>query len=244
MRLLQLSDCHLFADHAQTGYGVNPYQSLSRVLECAAGESPDYVIITGDVSGDNSEESYRHFLSLMNQYLPGCEWRVIAGNHDSNAHFEAIFADHILHAGNAWCIKNWKVHGLDTRFQGARGQILPAELQAVSADINSTADCFHLLALHHHVVPTGSWMDKHALENPQDLLAWLESATGIALAIHGHVHAGLCYEAAGIPVLSVPSTCWQWQLGPEFGTAALPPGFREIMLSPDGEWTSSVRRIE
>ena len=66
MRLLQLSDCHLFADHAQTGYGVNPYQSLSRVLECAAGESPDYVIITGDVSGDNSEESYRHFLSLMN----------------------------------------------------------------------------------------------------------------------------------------------------------------------------------
>ena len=75
IRLCQISDCHLFADPSSVGYGdVNPYESLYRVLAQVAHSAPDGVIVTGDISGDDSEQSYAHFLALMTKHLGNIPW--------------------------------------------------------------------------------------------------------------------------------------------------------------------------
>ena len=102
MRLVQISDCHLLADKHQALYDINPYDSLEQVLSLIAENPPNALIATGDISGDDSAESYGHFIALMTRYLPACPWRVIAGNHDSNAQFLPSLSGYVLEAGSSW----------------------------------------------------------------------------------------------------------------------------------------------
>ena len=244
MRLVQISDCHLLADKHQALYDINPYDSLEQVLSLIAENPPNALIATGDISGDDSAESYGHFIALMTRYLPACPWRVIAGNHDSNAQFLPSLSGYVLEAGSSWALGEWRIHGLDTRFVDARGKVQSEELAAVGNDIVAHQKANHLLALHHNPVITNSWMDKHLLENADALKAWLSNYPQIAGIIHGHIHAETETTFAGVPEVSVPSTCWQWDLAPEFAVDDAAPGFREISLSPDGKWTSTIRRVD
>ncbi len=86
MTLIQISDCHLLESPARSGYGdINPLQSLETVLETVVSLDVDGVLVTGDISGDDSEQSYQHFIQAINQHLPDIPVKVIAGNHDNNA---------------------------------------------------------------------------------------------------------------------------------------------------------------
>ena len=243
MRLVQISDCHLLADKQLALYDVNPYDSLERVLSRIAQNQPEALIATGDISGDESAESYGHFIELVTRYLPVCDWRVIPGNHDSNAHFLPSFSGHLLQAGTSWKLGEWRIHGLDTRFEEARGTVRSDELAAITNDIVAHDSASHLLALHHNPVQTNSWMDRHLLENASALENWLSRYPQIAGIIHGHIHSEAETTLSGLPVKSVPSTCWQWDLTPDFAVDQTAPGFREINLLPEGKWTSTVRRV-
>ena len=59
IRLLHLSDCHLFADVSRSGYGqVNPFSSLKSLLKRAFANKVNHfgveaIVVTGDISGDN-----------------------------------------------------------------------------------------------------------------------------------------------------------------------------------------------
>ena len=92
--LIQLSDCHLLKGKDKTGYaGIAPYDSLARVLsdiqnyivQEVASEPQQrakhqvVVLVTGDISGDNSPESYQHFIALMEQHIEpaNIEWFVV-----------------------------------------------------------------------------------------------------------------------------------------------------------------------
>ncbi|MEG3767543.1 metallophosphoesterase family protein [Alteromonas sp. 14N.309.X.WAT.G.H12] len=242
-RLVQLSDCHLCADHNRSFYNVNPYEALKRVLHQVVGEKPDCVLITGDISGDDSRQSYQHFLTMMDHFLPDCPWRVIPGNHDATPLFSDVFTGTQLTAGRPWTLHNWQVHGLDTRFVDARGKIDEKQLAAVTKAMESHPHGGHLLALHHHIAPTGSWMDKHSLANPEVLLSWLGQNHKPVLLIHGHIHAPLQYTLGKSTVLAAPSTCWQWALNDAFAVAPSPPGYRLIELLDDGTWSSWIRRV-
>lgn len=244
MRLAQLSDCHLLADKQASLYQVNPYQSLVKVLQLVALQQPDAVLITGDISGDDTPASYSHLIQAMAEYLPGVPWKVIAGNHDNNSCFSDYLGEAELRANAPWALQNWLVHGLDTRFKGAKGQIREAELRAIENNIHASPKSMnHILVLHHHLVPTQSWMDKHALENGELLLNWLDKMPEVLLVLHGHIHAERSSRFTHATVLSTPSTCWQWQMSPEFAVEQQPPGYREFHLCQYGEWSSTVRRV-
>ncbi|MCP4949366.1 MAG: hypothetical protein GY923_17890, partial [Aestuariibacter sp.] len=91
MTLIQISDCHLLESPARSGYGdINPLQSLEAVLKTVASLDVDGVLVTGDISGDDSEQSYQHFIQAINQHLPDIPVKVIAGNHDNNRHFDTL----------------------------------------------------------------------------------------------------------------------------------------------------------
>ena len=81
--------------------GIAPYKSLARVLSSVreyvvdsvdiknyvaqkAASEPEQrakhqviVLVTGDISGDNSPESYEHFIALMEQYIEPAKYRMV-----------------------------------------------------------------------------------------------------------------------------------------------------------------------
>lgn len=231
MKLIQLSDCHLLENPEREGYGgINPLQSLLAVLNLVATQKPDGIIVTGDISGDDSDASYQFFIDALNQWLPDVPVKVIAGNHDNNPLFNLRLAPWLLTADTCWEFGDWCIHGLDTRSTGTLGIINPNQLQQISTQIQQHAEKQHLLALHHHPVATYSWMDKHALQGVPLLEAWLAEHP-VAALLHGHIHADNLASLAGRPVYGAPSTCWQWALTPEFGLADVAPGFRQFNLT-------------
>lgn len=244
MKLVQLTDCHLLSNITDTAYGqINPYQTLTACLQQAISEQPDGLLFTGDISGDNSAASYKYFLALLDQVARDVPWRVIAGNHDVNDSFEVYLANHLLRAGKPWQIGNWFMHGLDSTYQQASGRVEPEQLAATSEHLQLHPHDYHWLCLHHHLVPTGSWMDRHALTNAADVQQWLTAHPHIQGVIHGHIHTALRSEVDQRPVLSAPSTCWQWKMAPDFGVTEDKPGYRVLSLHADGRWSTQVRRI-
>lgn len=245
IRLCQISDCHLFADPSSVGYGdVNPYESLYRVLVQVAHSAPDGVIVTGDISGDDSEQSYAHFLALMTKHLGDIPWWVIPGNHDNNSFFNEMLSARFLPLVSGVTIGNWMLWGADTRSMAGKGHISRAWLEQQAKQMNHVSGRHHLLVIHHHPIATDSWMDKHCLEGAGDFLDWLKSIDNLPLVIHGHIHHASAKVWHGTSILSAPSTCWQWAMKPEFGVATCAPGYRQLVLNQDGQWRSEVRRCQ
>ena len=243
MKLIQISDCHLFASPELSAYGdINPAQSLTAVLIAALEQQPDGLLFTGDISGDDSVASYQLFITLLNRWAGGIPWRVIPGNHDNNPYFDQVLKANWLQSDTPWVFKGKYIHGLDTRLEGTLGMIDEKQLASVAGSIATAPDAGHLLAIHHHPVATGSWMDNHALQNTEALARWLAEQP-VKAVVHGHIHAENQAQLSDIPVLGVPSSCWQWQLSSEFGLASEKPGLRVIEWAENGTFTSRIHRI-
>ena len=61
IRLVQISDPHIYANKEKTLLGVNTYQSFSAVLDLIKTDStpPDLILLTGDLAQDHSEAAYQ-----------------------------------------------------------------------------------------------------------------------------------------------------------------------------------------
>jgi Icc protein len=104
MKIVQISDCHLFSDNKKVGYQqINPYQSLSRVLKKVNELKPALVIACGDISSDKTLDSYRHFSSLWESSKLACKLIVMPGNHDDVEVMQGHFAPHHLSLGGTIC---------------------------------------------------------------------------------------------------------------------------------------------
>ena len=243
VKLYQISDCHLLASRQRTAYGdINPYDTLQVVLRDIAQYDPDVVLVTGDISGDDSEASYQHFVTLMSSFLPDTPWYVIPGNHDNNPFFDKYLASRFLPLENGVAVGPWMLWGIDTRGEGAKGQITASTLGELSSLVNPISDAHHLLAIHHHPIATASWMDKHYLDGADQFLDWLAQQSQIELVMHGHIHHAVEHKVDNKSIVSSPSTCWQWAMQKAFGLADERPGYRQFTLHTDGRWQSEVRR--
>ncbi|GGF84961.1 metallophosphoesterase family protein [Alteromonas lipolytica] len=243
MKLVQISDCHLFASAHTLGYGnINPALSLQSVLALALQQQPDGLLFTGDISGDDSAQSYQLFSDILTRCCPGVPWRVIPGNHDNNPYFDQALGANWLQAGQPWRLDGVMVHGLDTRYTGTQGIIVPHQLDAITKAIVSEPEINHVLAIHHHPVATNSWMDNHALHGVDALARWLTEQP-VSLVLHGHIHADTQAELSATPILGVPSSSWQWQLSAEFGLAPSQAGLRLIESDENHRLSSRIIRI-
>ena len=264
--LFQISDCHLLKSKDKTGYkDIAPFHSLEAVLKAVQadvrkvhkldGNKPVIVLVTGDISGDNSKESYHLFVSLMRQYIEAASvsWYAIAGNHDNNPYFDFMLDGHLLTAGTPLQIGSWLLHGCDTRhpnnLHGAVGKVKQEDVFAIAnacekSRLNNNPKN-HLVALHHHIKPSNSWMDKHALEGAEQIEALASAQPGIKAVLHGHVHSPIRQSIGhyATPSFGCPSSCWQWAMEEAFGISNEDPGYQSIMLSDNGDITVDVRRV-
>ncbi|MCU7553027.1 metallophosphoesterase [Alteromonas sp. ASW11-19] len=243
-RLIQLTDLHLYADKSRRGYAdINPYDSFRQVLTSVRDRRPDGIIVTGDISGDDSAASYQHFLTLMDETVPATPWMVIPGNHDDNQAFDDALMDHQLTPRQPLALGNWQIHGLDTRFEGARGKVSARQLRETADTISQHVSQYHMVAIHHHIEPTLSWMDTHSLVNALTVRRWLQDTPGIRAVMHGHIHDASEHQLGAQVILSAPATCWQFAMTAKFGVTNDAPGFREFLLYDDGTWQSVIRRL-
>ena len=66
-QILHLTDSHLFADSKQTLMGVATQDSFASVVAHvrASNTCPDLILLTGDISQDNTFESYQYCLEQI-----------------------------------------------------------------------------------------------------------------------------------------------------------------------------------
>ncbi len=249
VRILQITDPHLFAlDNGQL-LGVNTSQSFQAVLDAIQQTAFDYdfVLATGDLVQDHNREAYHRFAKMVKPLQKPIFW--VEGNHDiqpqmRNAlamYAQMQMAKHIL-AGDKWQIilLNSQIHGLP------KGELAQDQLAFLNAKLTAYPNRYSLVVLHHNVLPTQSaWLDQHSLANADELAAVLAPFQNVKAILHGHIHQEVDAQWHGYRVLATPSTCIQFKPNCDtFTLDAVPQGWRELNLMPDGSIETIVKRLD
>lgn len=244
LTIAHISDCHLFADQQQVGYGqINPYLSLHSVFAQITAQQVDVVIASGDISGDASGQSYRHFHQLWQQ--SGCQAHLIVlpGNHDNEELLADVVSNQRTWPSPQFRAHNWQVHGLNSKTSDTQGTIHAEQLDIMAQRLAEYPDSHHLLAVHHHPIACGGWMDAHSWLNRDLFMEFVARHPQIKMVLYGHIHHASEHQRQHCRFMSVPSTCWQWANQADFGLSDEQPGFRLLALHPNGQFASQVKWI-
>jgi Icc protein len=247
MKIIQISDCHLFADNQKVGYNnINPFQSLKHILAEVKTQQPDVLLITGDISGDGSGQSYQHFSGLIHETKSDCQIGIIPGNHDNQAQLKANVFEKYLWLNNPRIVlpNQWHIHLLDTQYQQTIGRISVDSLTSLAEYLSQHTHDYHLLATHHHAVPCGGWMDKHEWKNRRVFNTIVAKNPSIKGVVYGHIHMAIEQQIDQCLYMACPSTCWQFANQETFATNDLMPGYRVINLLKNGQINTFTVRIK
>ena len=159
VRVLQISDTHLFSLKDGRIKGVNSFQSLERVLAKAfdTHKQIDFVVLTGDLSQDETVESYTNLAELIAPYHPRIFY--IPGNHDDKGLMKQVFAPYpSLLPGSSLNLGDWTFVFLDTALEGrAEGVLSELELSRL-VDVQDHSRANHLAIFLQPLENDGKWV--------------------------------------------------------------------------------------
>jgi Icc protein len=237
IRVLHLTDPHLFADSSGELRGTVTAESLQRVLDHynASDWRADRVLITGDLIQDDSAAAYDRFRDLL---IPlNLRMHCVPGNHDVRDLMQVI----CRRPPFSYCaneeIRNWLLVGLDSCVSGqAGGEVSADELSRFDLAVGASSAKYIMVFLHHPPLPMGSaWLDTVGMKNGDALLQRLQAAGRVRMLVFGHVHQPFDAEHYGIHILGTPSTCRQFKSGSDvFAVDDRAPAYRRITLHADG----------
>ena len=251
VHMLQITDLHLFADPESRLQGIPTRETFKDVLAHirSSQRTFDAVVITGDLTHDEQRESYRAVRGLLGDLLPACS--IIPGNHDDRALMREVFPETISAAEGPLTfsrrLSDWQLIGLDSHWPGeVAGMIEPEQLQWLDAELADCADRSAAVFLHHPPVPVNCvWLDRIALEDPQQLLDVLARHAHVRLVCAGHVHHQFEGRIGSVPFLTTPSTGVQFiPEGEEPAYDSQPPGYRIFRFEQETVHTEVIRLPE
>ncbi|AQS40173.1 putative phosphohydrolase [Shewanella psychrophila] len=250
VRIVQVTDPHLFADPNSQLLGVNTAKSLESVLNTikAVDYPADLMLATGDISQDYSGESYHNFVRAVAPLDMPCHY--LPGNHDDprvmNLHMQGakIFGQRRILAGN------WQIIMLDSTVRGKPGgHMSDDEIEIIKSAVADRPERHTLLVMHHNpILVKCRWLDQHCMDNGSDFIEQVAQIPQVKGLLWGHVHQELDKEHQGqhgiIHLMSTPSTCIQFKpLSSYFALDALQPGYRLLELKADGTMMTNVYRV-
>jgi 3',5'-cyclic-AMP phosphodiesterase len=246
MRIVQISDVHLFADTEADLLGLNTAKSFEAVVNLVKQQqsSPDMIILSGDIAQDYSTEAYSHVAKMMQIFTCPIYW--FAGNHDVPDVMQKVFSTTHLKDDKAILLGDWLIVLLNSHFpKHVAGQLGRSELSRLDYYLTQHPTKHALVFLHHHPIMVGSkWLDISGLQNPDDFFAVIDSHPQVRSIFCGHVHQVFETQRQGVSIISAPSTCIQFLPGSqEFALDSLAPGYRWIDLQPDGVFHTDVERV-
>ncbi|MCU5771681.1 3',5'-cyclic-AMP phosphodiesterase [Erwiniaceae bacterium BAC15a-03b] len=248
IRILQITDTHLFAGKNETLLGVNTWASYNAVLEAieAEGRYYDLIVATGDLAQDHTVEAYQHFAEGISRLPAPCVW--LPGNHDFQpAMFNTLAEAAIADAKHVLLGEHWQVVLLDSQVFGVpHGMLSDYQIEWLEKTLALHPQRHTLVLLHHHPLPSGcNWLDQHSLRNPHTLDAVLQHYPLARNLLCGHIHQELDLQWNGRRVLASPSTCVQFKPHcTNFTIDSVAPGWRWLDLYADGRMETDVQRLQ
>lgn len=246
LRILQLTDTHLYGHPEGRLLGQNTRRTLDLVLELAAASflPVDRVLLTGDLVHDESPDGYRYLEQRLARLGTPCN--SLPGNHDAPRIMTGTLDGGTISTLPSVRCGRWNLIFLDSTIPGDEGGHLDdVQLRLLETALGAHPDAHALICLHHQPVPVGSaWIDTMALDNPRDFFAIVDSHPQVRGVLWGHVHQDYSAWRGRVRLLGSPSTCVQFLPGSDgFALDHVTPGFRWLELSPDGGIDTGVRRI-
>jgi len=255
LRLLQLTDLHVFREPESTLKGIPTRDTLQEVVQWIQQHESqiDRLIITGDHTHDEHDDSYAAVRSLLEPWLD--RLAIVPGNHDDRSVMRTVFGDVIaarcettvadddritfsFHCGSWLCV------GLDTHWPGeVAGHCGNPQIRWLRDRLAAHSPDPAIVFCHHPPVSVGSnWMDMIGLTDRDLLLDVFEEFASVRLVCCGHVHHEFTGQAGTAQVITSPSTGIQFDpAGNEPGFATDPPGYRVIELNGSDLETHVVR---
>ncbi len=246
VELVQITDCHLYAEADGKLLGLETAFSLSAVLaDIAKLPRQDLLLATGDLSQDGTPGSYRRLRDGVNALQTPSFW--IPGNHDEPALMASELTGGPWSAAKRILVGRWQLILLDSMVpRRVYGKLRDDQFELVRQALAEFPDHHALVVLHHHPVPIDCfWLDTIGLNNPEPLLAMLQAHPMRSGLLWGHIHQAFDREQDGIRLLATPSTCVQFKPQSEsFQADTESPGYRLLRLHHDGRIETDVRRID
>jgi 3',5'-cyclic AMP phosphodiesterase CpdA len=246
--LVQLSDPHVGATWTESDPVAGLAAAIDRVL--ALDESPDAVLVTGDLADHASDDEYEQVARLLERI--DAPSYVLPGNHDDRTALRRHFG--VPRAGGEPVryevdLGPLRLVVLDSTIPGEDAGALDGDQVGWLDETLATApNTPAVVALHHPPFLLGitPW-DAIVLQaaDRERLAEVLARHPQVERVVAGHVHRAVTAEVGGRPALSVPSTYVQGLL--DFGATELalsddPPGFAVHVLV-DGKLVSHVQPV-
>lgn len=235
VRILQVTDTHLFADTANTLLGINTHKSYHAVLDAILEQNLpiDLIVATGDLVQDQSPEAYQHFAKGIERLPAPCVW--LPGNHDYQpAMVSSLKLAGISSAKEILIGDEWQILMLDSQLQDVpHGELSEQQLEWMKSCLDKRPQRITLVMLHHHPLPSGcTWLDQHSLRNSHILADYLKGYPQVKVMLCGHIHQEMDEYWHGIRLLATPSTCVQFKPHcTNFALDTVAPGWRYLELS-------------
>jgi len=247
IRVLQISDMHLFADSSGLLVGINTEDSFLAVLELAQHHSwpPDFIFLTGDISQDSSLTAYQRLIEHLKPL--GIPCYILPGNHDKPERLQQIFQQPPFSYQLFLHHKNWLFAFLNSATPNEEGGTLDEEeIELLQLEMNKHPNKKVLICLHHQLKPVSSqWLDTMSVINPSSLIDIISNTDKVKGVIHGHVHQESLRNIKKTPIYGTPSTCFQFKpLSADFAIDNTTPGYRWLELSDNGEINTNVVRLK
>ncbi len=248
--LVQLTDLHVVAEGEPLPGGVDTARVLADALRAVEESAirPAALVLTGDLTEDGSPAQYRRLRGIVEPVAArlGASLVYAAGNHDDRAALREHLLDeptsdepldHSVRVGDV------RIVVLDSTVPGqAHGELTPAQLGRLRAELAEPAPAGTVLALHHPPLPSAAPLAASIPLVRRDELAAVVAGTDVRLVLAGHTHVVSSGTLGGVPV---------WTGGPLAAVldpfapgAALrglaTPSVSRIDLFPDDLITTSV----
>lgn len=248
LRVVQITDSHLFGQPGARLVGLDSQESFEEVLALIRRQQSaiDCILCTGDIAQDASRQAYQRFFAALDAFhVP---YYCIPGNHDDLESLRAALHGDERRLSKGVALGGWQIVMLDSSVTGkVHGFLSEAELEFLDAQLEagSAMGRHALVCVHHNPLPVrASWLQKHALRNDDQFFAVLDRYPHVRGVLWGHIHQEFEGERKGVRMLASPSTCIQFHPdNDEFTLDRKSPGYRWLDLHPDGRIDSGVERV-
>ncbi len=248
LRVIQLTDIHLFATSDQALMGIATRASLLPIVAQIAQvqPAPHFLLLTGDLSQDGSPESYRQLVELLQPLNLPIYW--LPGNHDCFEVMERSLTIAPFRADKSFTQSGWQFLLLNSQIPGdVPGHLSSTTLEWLQLELAAHPERPTTIAFHHPPMSLNTeWLDSSALQNPEELFQIVDRHPQVKLVLFGHIHQEVEEVRSGVTYLGCPSTCFQFARDHQNFTLDIDqyPGFRILDLGADGSWRTEVRRVD
>jgi len=263
LRILHLSDTH-FAGDGGRHYGVvDTAEHLRRALAHVGHLLFDLVVVSGDVSEDGTEESYRRIRDQLTPWAQARGARVVfaMGNHDQREPFRTILGGGQPDAGerelpgidlerpvvSVASAAGWRVIVLDSSVPGAGyGALPPEQISFLRAELAAQAEHGTVVVVHHPPVRAQTDLLQALALDERDGAALIDvvQGTDVRVILSGHYHLPITEFVAGVPVTVAPGVT---NISRSFGDPAEESainGFGGSVVTVDGDTVRVVPFVE